>query len=353
MKQKLLIINKDPFGYHVDTYKYCKYLRDRYDITYICIEPKKEKIDSLENLRVIYITNKLPRILRGVYYTLYCILFTIFFKGIIFVKYFETAGLIKKVLFWKKMILDIRTLSISTDTKIREKYDKKLIKTTRLFEHVSIISEGIRDKMKIEKSKTSILPLGADQISNLNKDFSKLKLLYVGTLSGRRIEDTIEGFNIFHRKFPLMDITFDIVGSGFNNEFEKLQNLIQKLDLTSNIKMHGFIPNNDLLPFFDSCNIGISYIPLTDYYNFQPPTKTYEYILSGLFTIATSTYCNQELINDTNGLLIHDNPESFAKALDFIHKSKEINSTNIRETLTEYTWEKIVNNTLIPILNTI
>lgn len=41
-KKKLLIINKDPFRYHVDTYKYCQYLRDRYDITYICIEPSKD-----------------------------------------------------------------------------------------------------------------------------------------------------------------------------------------------------------------------------------------------------------------------------------------------------------------------
>jgi len=353
MKQKLLILNKDPFGYHVDTYKYCQYLKDLYDITYICIEPKDEKIESFENVKVIYTTNKLPRFFRGAYFTFYCIVFALFYKGKIFVKYFETAGLIKQVLFWKKMILDIRTLNASPNQNVRKNYDAKLNKTCVLYDHVTIISEGIRDKMKIDISKTSILPLGSDIISKIDKNFTDLKLLYVGTLSGRNIHDTIKGFSLFLEKYPSLNLTYDIVGTGYNNEFEYIQNLIQKLDLSSKIKMHGFIPNKDLVSFFDSCNVGVSYIPITEYYNFQPPTKTYEYILSGLFTIATKTFSNQEILNDTNGVLIDDNLESFAKALDFIHKSKEINSSNIRETLTEHTWEKIIHNTLIPILNTI
>lgn len=353
MKQKLLILNKDPFGYHVDTYKYCQYLRDKYDITYVCIEPTKDRIESFEGVKVIYITNNLPRLLRGIYYTLFCILFTAFFQGKIFVKYFETAGLIKRVLFWKKMILDIRTFSISDDQKIRNHYDTKLIKTAKLFNHVTIISEGLRVKMGIDIAKTSILPLGSDIISNIDKSFSELRLLYVGTLSGRNIEETIKGLKLFLDMYPNNNVTYDIIGSGYSNELDNLETLIEQYCFSDIIKLHGFIPNNKLKPFFDVCNVGISYIPITEFYDNQPPTKTYEYVLSGLFCIATSTISNIEIINKNNGILIKDNPKDYAKALEYILLNKDQNSSAIRETLVEHTWEKIVHNTLIPILNTI
>lgn len=353
MKQKLLIINKDPFGYHVDTYKYCQYLRDRYYITYICLEPSKERIESFENVKVIYTTNKLPRVLRGAYYTIYCILYALFYNGKIFVKNFKTAGLLKKILFWKKMILDIRTLSISPDQNVRNKYNTKLIKTCNLYNHVSFISEGIRDKINIDVSKTSILPLGADVVSVINKNFNQINLLYIGTLSGRKIEDTIIGFKLFSEKYPDNDFTYDIIGNGYNNELKYLSQLVNDYRLSEKVILHGFIPNIKVKPYLDKCNIGVSYIPTTEYYNYQPPTKTYEYILSGLFTIATGTYCNKEIINSINGILIEDNPKSFTNALECIYLNRDFDSNKIRETLLEHTWEKIVNNSLIPILEKI
>ena len=67
---------------------------------------------------------------------------------------------------------------------------------------------------------------------------------------------------------------------------------------------HGRIDYYKLKPFFDKCNVGVSYIPIRDYYQYQPPTKTFEYGLSGLVTIATETKSNQEVINNCNGILI-------------------------------------------------
>jgi len=42
------------------------------------------------------------------------------------------------------------------------------------------------------------------------------------------------------------------------------------------------------------------------YYDCQPATKTFEYILSGMVCIATSTYENKKLINNINGVLCND-----------------------------------------------
>lgn len=40
------------------------------------------------------------------------------------------------------------------------------------------------------------------------------------------------------------------------------------------------------------------YVPITDYYEYQPPTKTFEYVLSGLLCLATATSSNKEVITE-------------------------------------------------------
>ena len=123
------------------------------------------------------------------------------------------------------------------------------------------------------------------------------------------------------------------------------------MNLTSIVKTHGRIPHFKLKPFFDNANVGISYIPITDYYEHQPPTKTYEYILSGIPCLATNTHENIKIINEINGALCNDNPNSFAEGLMIIHKNELLfNSEEIRETLKNHTWKSIVNNILKPTL---
>ena len=80
-------------------------------------------------------------------------------------------------------------------------------------------------------------------------------------------------------------------------------------------------------------------------------TKTFEYGLSGLVTIATETKSNQEVINNCNGILIKDNPSSFCDALEllYLHKIK-FDSNVIRESFNRYEWNNIVQKELIPII---
>ena len=352
--KKLLVINQAPFGYHVDTYKYCQYLKNLYDITYICIEPINNKIEPFKGVKVEYVSRKFPRTIRGLLFLAVSLWNILFFKGKVFVvaQSPEYPRIIKKILFWKKMILDIRTLSIDKNEIVRERQDFKLKKACSLYEHISIISEELRGKLGLDKSRSSILPLGADIISNTNKKFEHKKLLYVGTLSGREIEKTIYGFSLFNEKYPDNNFLYDIIGDGFNDERETLQSIVVANNLQNKIKLYGFIPNNKLKCFFDSCTIGVAFVPQTPYYEYQPSTKIYEYVLSGLFCIATSTYANKELINDNNGVLTQDNAESFAEILENIYLGKYVmNSESIKNTLIDCTWEEIVNSKLIPMLD--
>src|SRR5690606_2773135 len=170
------------------------------------------------------------------------------------------------------------------------------------------------------------------------------------TLNGRNIDQTILGLSNFMKKHPNMKISYDIIGDG--NELTQLTQLINDLELASIVKLHGRIPHIKLKPFFDNSNIGVSYIPITEYYEFQPPTKTFEYIMSGLPCIATRTNENKHLITHENGVLCNDTPESFANALETIdERSALYNSDRIRESLKEYSWKNIVDNKLKPLLN--
>lgn len=250
------------------------------------------------------------------------------------------------------MILDIRTLGVSKDNNLRKRTDAAIKKNTEIFDYVTIISEGLRKKLSLPEEKSAILPLGADAASKTTKSFDKLRLLYVGTLSNRDIHKTIEGVAIVVNKEKLQNIHYDIIGDGLGNELEELKQLVAEKGIENYVTLHGYIQHNKLQSFLDNCNIGVSFVPVTEYYEYQPVTKSFEYILSGLYTIATNTYSNREIITKENGILIEDTPESFAKAILEIYSRKEtIDGKVISSTLQEYKWENLVNNKLKPILD--
>jgi len=351
MKQNLLIINKAQFGYHTDYYKYCEYLRDEFDVTYLSFDSGLKKLE-MENVNVKYVSNKGIKIIRGVRFILSLLLSISTFRGIVFIHYFEYCQILKWIFPWKRMILDIRTLSINRNDKIRTKQDKKIKRAIKYFDFITIISEGLRKKINLNVEKSEILPLGADMISTINHKFDKtIHLLYVGTLNGRNIHQTIIGLSKYlNESNNKKEISYDIVGDG--TELSYLNELVANFNLHKIVKIHGRIPHFELKSFFDKCNVGVSYVPITEFYEYQPVTKTYEYILSGIPCIATKTYENKKIITSENGYLCNDNPESFADALEsMISKINNYNSDIIRNSLSEHTWENIIKNTLNPILN--
>lgn len=352
-KQKLLIIQPQPFGYLTDSYKWCEYLKDIYEVTVFCQSGKKSKI-RLDGIQIIYAKSFGNRTLRGLLFVLQCLLHIFFYKGKILVVYFEHCEVLKFIFPRKRILLDIRTLSVAKDLQKRNRYNSLIRKACDKFDYVSVISQGVKEKLKLGDKNVFILPLGADSVSNVVKQYEVLHLLYVGTFSGRDIEKTIKAVSLFHSQYPSIPICYDIVGDGYHNELDDYKELVKKLNLDGIVFLHGRIPFVEMKPFFDKCNIGVSFIPLTDYYDIQPPTKTFEYILSGLYTIATETSSNKELITEVNGILIKDTPEDFSKALYAVYQKRELfDSKLIRKTLECYQWKNIVQNRFISIINSL
>ena len=93
---------------------------------------------------------------------------------------------------------------------------------------------------------------------------------------------------------------------------------------------------------YEESNIGVSYVPITSYYNYQPVTKTFEYLMSGLPVIATATYENKLIINQSNGILIEDNPKSFCEGLIQMHQLlHNYDDISIKQEMKEYQWKNI------------
>lgn len=352
MPKKLLILGH-PFGVNTDYYYYTKHLKSSYKITYLSF--KNDSFDvrfsDVNYIEIPYLSN---RFLRWILVSIVAFAYIIPFNGAIFISsYF---GKLTPLTIFKKrrrVIFDIRSVATGygKDEKSRISANNKLSKWCNSYHNVSVISEQTADSLSIVKSKRSIIPLGANVFYSRTKKFETLSLLYVGTLNNRRIDITIKGLKLFLTKNPNVKLSYDIIGTGDSEIVKTLNDLVTSLNLSSCVTFHGYIPQDNLSRFFEKCNLGISFVPKTDYYNHQPPTKTYEYILSGLFCIATSTAANSKLICMDNGVLIEDTSESFAKGLSYCYENKNIlSSDSIRQTLSDSTWENVIKTKLEPLL---
>ena len=186
----------------------------------------------------------------------------------------------------------------------------------------------------------------------MQKEYDDLRLFYVGTLKQRDINKTIEGLILFNKKYPEVKFYYDIVGFGMPQEEELVKSLIKDNNLDDKIEFHGRINYEELVPFFEKANLGVAYVPMTPYYDCQPSTKIYEYVLSGMYCIATNTYENRILIEPINGIICDDNAESFCEALERYYKMDKtsFDSAEIRKSMAKYEWSNVVNGQLFAIM---
>jgi len=215
---------------------------------------------------------------------------------------------------------------------------------TWFYKYVFIISESLREKLKIPKSKTYVIGWGAKQNSLTNKKWNYIHLIYVGTFLYRNMEQTIIGFNKFYQKHKNdISIKYTIMGSGRKIEEEMIKDYINKFQLHKIVEYLGRTNDSELASYLDFCNVGVSFVPITTYFNYQPVTKLFEYNLSGIPVIATKTYEQLKNVNESNGVLIDDNADSFYDGLEELLRKKNLYSSNvIRETVEQYKWENIM-----------
>jgi glycosyltransferase involved in cell wall biosynthesis len=353
--KRILIINKSQFGYHTDYYFFCKYLRSDFLVTLLCMDYSLPRI-SLPGVHVKYISRHRIKLIRSLNF-LWLIAKEIRLRhnDLIFIYYFNFCSVLRLIFPGRLFVLDVRTSSIHKNPFTRWIWNFKLRTELKLFLNRTVISESLAIKLGLKPGHFHLLPLGAEEISPVIKNYNEFNLLYVGTFISRNIHETIKGFKNFYDDYSdLVGITYTIIGYGKEEDETVICRLIDEFNLKSIVNFIGQVPYTRLKEYFDRCNVGITYIPVTRYYDCQPSTKTFEYIMSGLYCIATDTIENKKVIREENGILCSDTPESFYKALKkLLENRNKLHDDVIRNSLESYKWEKIVLENFKPYINTL
>jgi glycosyltransferase involved in cell wall biosynthesis len=349
LKKEILILLTVQFGYHTDTYMYCKYLdKTKFNVSYICFDMNFPKI-LLPDVDVIYVKIDKNRLLR--YFVLIKKLRAAIKNKrfhLIFHVHTKFTLLIRLFTLFTPAVLDIRSGDLSENKFIRKLKNLEILISSTLYPSISVISEGLAKKLSISEKKLFILPLGGEIQNIPGKSFDTLRLLYVGTLDQRNIHETIYGVSDFS-KSSSVKISYDIIGDGTNHSIELISLAIKETASDGFIQYHGRKNREEIVPFLTRNNIGIIYIPQKEYYDFQPSTKLYESFLAGMPVIATNTYENRKEIRDNSGILCEDNCKSFSEALHTIYeKRNQFNSEEIREIYKASSWENIVKSKVQP-----
>lgn len=352
MKKKLLIVNPQQFGYGAGYYYYCKYLKNYFEIDFICFDRKWGKV-KLDGINIIYKKFERNKLLRLISFLIFIIKIT--YKkdyDVLFMKEQWLACIIGLFTKIEKKILDIRTGSLHNNKTFRKVFNNLTWLNTLFFDHITVLSDNLRTSLHINVKKSTILPLGAEEYSKTIKSFNKMNLLYIGVFHNRDLEKTIYGFAKFYNMYnKVIQMRYDIIGYDKREDELKLEKAVYNVNMQNIVLMHGRKNHFEIGPYFDESNIGVCFIPQAEYYQVQPSTKIFEYALSGLYTIATNTLENKKYITKDNGIICEDNVDSFYDSLVQIYNIRnEINMCAIKNSLKDYHWETIVNKHLLPIL---
>ncbi|MGB5555909.1 MAG: glycosyltransferase [Flavobacteriaceae bacterium] len=351
-KPKVLILASGQFGYSTTTFKHCEFAADEFDITYIGWDYDLPKIE-LPTVNQIYVSRKYNKVMRNV--KLLQSFHNEIRKGydVVFVNYFRGSSLIKLANLKAKFMIYVDTLGVMSGPLKRRIYNSIMRFELFFFKNISMISEGIGKKIGLKEFK--VLPLGGDCYATDQKTYEPLSLLYVGTLGGRRVQDCVKGFHQFLENSKATgansNATFTIIGDSKDNDLSEIRTYVKANKLEKSIFTTGFLHRDKLAPYFAKSNVGVSYVPITPHYQHQPPTKTFEYLISGLHVIATATDANKAIVSKTAGVLINDTADSFQEGLlELWQRKPELDSIALRKEYAQYTWKRVVDEKFKPLV---
>ena len=362
-KAKILIVYPGRFGFHVVSYFLGKYASLKHDVTYLGLSFRAtnncSRSNQLPGVRVrehecrsgLFGRAEVLRIIKEeVSSEKYDLVFTAYIPGISLLRRFFSKRHVK-------VVVDIRSgFLVKSDFK-RRILNGILRYECRKFTNRTINSELLGEYLGFSKGDVFELPLGAEPVNTPKKASDKLHLLYVGALSKRNVDVTVAGLKLFMDRMG-SDLVqkYDIIGAGSPDDEQSLRDAISAHGLEKIIEMHGYVPRENIQKFLSVANVGVSFVPMTPYYDMQPVTKTYEFLLAGLPLIATRTTQNLKQVNAANGVLIDDTAESFSKGLEefvAINSVGGFDCDQIRESSLKHSWEKLISEQYLPYLEAV
>ena len=213
---------------------------------------------------------------------------------------------------------------------------------SRLSVHIVAVSGTTKNKLSltISPEKITVIGNGIDlqKINSIQASNQISDIFFSGRLVKEKKADIlIKALKVIRKTFP--DIMVVIVGDG--PEKDNLQKLAQQYEVDNNIIFLGFVRSNDeLLGLMKSSKI------------FASPSiregfgmAAIEALACGLPVVTSDAPGNavKDLINEKNGRISLNNPESFAEAvLECLAKKDQMTGT-CKESASQYGWHKSVD----------
>lgn len=108
-------------------------------------------------------------------------------------------------------------------------------------------------------------------------------------------------------------------------------------------KEHCKIPD-----YINSSDILVSYVPITKYFQYQPPTKLIEYLACNKPCIATNTIAQKEILNWYDFLIHNDDFKSTKDKIEFFIKNHDkIKKLNFKNLVSDLSWKKLIDKKLV------
>jgi glycosyltransferase involved in cell wall biosynthesis len=224
-----------------------------------------------------------------------------------------------------------------------------------------VIDERVGANVLGSDATFDVVPLGVDTDAFTPGDGTEkrrswgisrddLVIGYTGSLhKPRQIDRAIDAFGEVHTEHP--EAKFVIVGDGMDRE--SLERHTRRKTYSDDVHFIGEVEFSEMPQCLRAFDVGFAYVPDRPQYRDQPPLKTVEFLASGLPIVATDTPGNRVFADHgENALVVEDKISAYTDSLRRIVESAQLRhrlSENARESVTEYDYNHIVKNRLIPI----
>lgn len=169
-----------------------------------------------------------------------------------------------------------------------------------------------------------------------------LVLGYTGNM-GRTGNNDPYGIEEIIDALPHLPKTVRFIGYGRRDkETASLEDHITHLGLEARASIRGHVSKTDVYRFLKACDILV--IPSAGNQIGNAPSKTYEYLASGLPIVAAATVANKEVLRDGENALLVDarDPHAWARAIASLTHDPNLAAhivAGAHTTALEYTWD--------------
>lgn len=257
-----------------------------------------------------------------------------------FVKYFLRISTIYDIISWPIWKWPIYYISYISE-RLWVFFSKKYV----------IDNENLINLLNFSSNKTHIEIWIWCEYKNINfiknsfieKKENEIIFTYIWTLNKDR--ELLTFINVFNDLTKIDNVIYKLfIIWRWDNE-ENLKNYSK----TNNIEFLWYKNHSDIFWYINDSDILISYIPQKIYFDFQPPTKLLEWFSMWKPVICTSTSVQKELLKEYKEFLFEDNYESlYNKVIEIWNDFKKYSKDDMKKIVENYTWEKLINDKLIP-----